>query len=354
MSGLDSAPGKRAARAGREAGIDPLCHTLFGAALSQTGLGSRTAWGTTALIVGANLPDIDILSMLAGPLADLEWRRGWSHGVLALLVLPFLLTFSLILIYKLRRARGRPGTAPFRHGQVLLLTTIAVVSHPILDTLNTYGVRWLMPFSERWFYGDALFIIDPWAWLALAAGGAWSWHRRRRGTAGETGPAQWALAGFGVYATAMWVSSALARNVIASQLQEHSGLGVTTAMASPLPLTLVSRSFVAEQGDNYLVGTFRWLPRPTVSYAEIQRFPRTRPSHPAMAAALRRQEMRRFLGWARFPTFLIEPRGRSEYLVHAVDLRYTRRPGVSFGALTLAVRISAYHGVTGASEQERF
>ena len=27
-----------------------------------------------------------------------------------------------------------------------------------------------MPFSERWFYGDALFIIDPWLWLLLAAG----------------------------------------------------------------------------------------------------------------------------------------------------------------------------------------
>ena len=25
-----------------------------------------------------------------------------------------------------------------------------------------------MPFDHRWFYGDAMFIIDPWLWLALA------------------------------------------------------------------------------------------------------------------------------------------------------------------------------------------
>ncbi len=30
-----------------------------------------------------------------------------------------------------------------------------------MDWLNSYGVRLLMPFSNRWFYGDALYIVDP-------------------------------------------------------------------------------------------------------------------------------------------------------------------------------------------------
>ena len=33
--------------------------------------------------------------------------------------------------------------------------------------MNTYGMRWQLPFADRWTYGDALFIIDPWIWLAL-------------------------------------------------------------------------------------------------------------------------------------------------------------------------------------------
>src|SRR5690625_7783773 len=28
-----------------------------------------------------------------------------------------------------------------------------------------------MPFDDTWFYGDTLFIIDPWVWLIAAAGG---------------------------------------------------------------------------------------------------------------------------------------------------------------------------------------
>jgi inner membrane protein len=52
---------------------------------------------------------------------------------------------------------------------VLGLAFVGGLTHPLLDWMNTYGIRLLMPFSERWFYGDALFIIDPWIWLLLAA-----------------------------------------------------------------------------------------------------------------------------------------------------------------------------------------
>ena len=47
---------------------------------------------------------------------------------------------------------------------------IGTLSHPFLDWLNNYGVRLLMPFSGRWFYGDALFIVDPFLWIVF--GGA--------------------------------------------------------------------------------------------------------------------------------------------------------------------------------------
>ena len=40
---------------------------MVGAALSRSGLGRRTALGATALIVGANLPDLDALAYFDGP-----------------------------------------------------------------------------------------------------------------------------------------------------------------------------------------------------------------------------------------------------------------------------------------------
>ena len=106
MPGFGRTAGERSDRNGREARIDPVCHTLVGAALARSGLGRRTALGATALVVGANLPDLDVLAYFDGPAADLEWRRGWTHGVLALVVLPFVLTALLLL---LRRWSGSGG-----------------------------------------------------------------------------------------------------------------------------------------------------------------------------------------------------------------------------------------------------
>ncbi|HJR17995.1 MAG TPA: metal-dependent hydrolase, partial [Gemmatimonadales bacterium] len=96
---------------GREARIDPVCHTLVGAALARSGLGQRTALGATALVVAANFPDVDALAYFGGPAADLQWRRGWSHGILALAILPLLLTGGLLLFHRISRGRRRWGAS---------------------------------------------------------------------------------------------------------------------------------------------------------------------------------------------------------------------------------------------------
>ena len=64
--------------------MDPLTHTLVGASLASSKLGEKTRYATAALVIGANLPDIDVLSYFAGGDAALGFRRGWTHGVLAL------------------------------------------------------------------------------------------------------------------------------------------------------------------------------------------------------------------------------------------------------------------------------
>jgi inner membrane protein len=99
-----------------------------------------------------------------------------------MLVLPLLLFGGIWLWHRWRGARGRAGGSvddvgtsgeippPFRPRALLALAFIGVWSHPLLDWLNTYGVRLLMPFDGRWFYGDTLFIVDPWVWLLTAAG----------------------------------------------------------------------------------------------------------------------------------------------------------------------------------------
>jgi hypothetical protein len=60
--------------------VDPICHTLTGAALGFTGAG-EARFGRATLIIGANLPDIDALTCLADGVVWLGIRGGGTHGI---------------------------------------------------------------------------------------------------------------------------------------------------------------------------------------------------------------------------------------------------------------------------------
>jgi inner membrane protein len=261
--------------------------------------------------------------------------------VLALATLPFVLTGGLILLNRLTRWRGSRAVVP---KQLLLLCSTAILSHPVLDTLNTYGVRWLMPFSGRWYYGDALFIVDPWVWLALGIGVLRSGRQNLSGAVGQTSPARWALVIVIFYMGSMWISGSIASTIISRQVEALSGKPVLQAMAGPVPLAIFSRSFVAQQDAEFQVGEFHWLALPQVNPSRVSSFPRGRPAEPAFAIAESTLVMRRFLGWARFPTFVVEETGRNHYLVHAVDLRYARGPADNFGTVSIPVSLPSASG----------
>ena len=67
---------------GTQRGMDNLCHSLVGMALSRAGLNKRTALATSTLVIANNLPDIDVGVFATNTLA-MSFRRGWTHGVLA-------------------------------------------------------------------------------------------------------------------------------------------------------------------------------------------------------------------------------------------------------------------------------
>ena len=47
---------------------------------------------------------------------------------------------------------------------------VVIATHCLVDFTNSYGWRPFPPFWDRWFYGDLVFIVDPYMWLIL--GGA--------------------------------------------------------------------------------------------------------------------------------------------------------------------------------------
>ena len=145
--------------------MENLTHSLVGVALSRAGLGRMTPYGTASLVVAANLPDADIVVSGWGTLHYLHHHRGVTHSVLGVLVLALL--FSLLLKFL---ARFRSGDKAFPFGPLLFSVTLTLVSHPLLDWTNSYGLRPWLPFSGKWYYGDLVYIVDPYLWLIL--GGA--------------------------------------------------------------------------------------------------------------------------------------------------------------------------------------
>ena len=68
--------------------MDPIAHTFVGLALAASGLRRATPLAATALLMGVNAPDVDVVSGFVADYESLAFRRGWTHGVLALQLWP--------------------------------------------------------------------------------------------------------------------------------------------------------------------------------------------------------------------------------------------------------------------------
>ncbi len=341
--------------------MDPLTHTLVGANLASTRLGEKTRLATAALVIGANLPDVDSILYFTGhdDLA-LGFRRGWTHGVLALLLLPLIQTALLMLYARLRPDAQRPA-----HGRwLLILSAIGILTHPFLDWLNNYGMRWLMPFRGTWFYGDSVYIMDPWLWLILGCG----WLAGKRASPGLfvlwlvfSALLAWVVGGRApqyvplVIAVALislaalfWrgprslatIALVVAFAYIGARLTIHAvtanavraELGdVQRLMVSPHPLDPRRWEVVAQTSGAYRYGHYTWQTRKLTRAADAIPLPKETPEY---ADARSHPSVRGFVTWARFPWYELErtPQG-TRVLLHDARYMTRRRPGGGFGGV---------------------
>ena len=356
--------------------MDPLAHTLAGAALAETRLGRSTALAVPALILGANACDIDAITVFMDRDVSLGFRRGWTHGVLALVLLPILLTFLLMLVDRVHGAwRGRESKA--RALPLFGVTALAVASHPALDWLNTYGIRFLMPFDGTWYYGDALFIIDPYLWLLLGApvvvacsasrtaaftwillgfattllvtgfegaptatrvlwcagvtGIVWLRFKGRRWSQRGSRLAMICLGAAAVYIAGMVSASRIAERRVAAWMVER-GKVPEWILASPVAGNPLRHEIVAADAEHYHFLQVDWLADEPIQSAGSS-IPRG-VDGPVVRAALAAPHVRGLAEWLRYPTYRVEetPDG---FRVSIADLRYARRPGGGLGGVVV-------------------
>jgi len=285
--------------------VDNITHTLVGACLAESGLKRRTALGAATLMIGANFPDIDVVAVPLG--MGIEWRRGATHGFLALAILPFVLAEIMSLWDKQVRRRQQPDAPRAQYRQLVLLSAIAIATHPTLDFMNTYGMRWLMPFVDKWFYADGLFIVDLWMMLALLVGMLWS--RRAQ----SPRPARVALVAVTVYTTVMLLITGLGRMQVVAAFPRHR------FMVQPNGIFPWRRDILLEQEGVYRRGTYSL-------FGAVRMTPQGwRKDDPRDSSAITQARQipkaRAFLRWARFPMFNVSRTGEGT-VVWISDARY--------------------------------
>lgn len=364
--------------------MDPLTHTLTGAALSRAGFHRATPLATATLILAANAPDIDIAAVCWGSYATVAFRRGVTHGPIALLLLPVLLTLLMLGWDRWVRRRRDPSATPANGPALFLLALLGTATHPLLDWMNSYGIRLLSPFSEKWFYGDALFIVDPWLWLVLGGAVYLSGTLAREHGAGSGEPgahlgrSRWGDLGWGILALlttlivlgvtfvptaakVVWVlviAAIVAMRLLAGRVERAPwsseriarwGLGLGIAhitmmvVASASAEREVRRTLIAEGFTPVEVmiepepaNPFRSSILATSSTSYIRGSyqwlarPRVRlarepvpfpPRSAATEAASESLAARRFLTWSRFPVYFVDEL-EDGYLVWIRDLRF--------------------------------
>jgi inner membrane protein len=160
--------------------VDNITHTFVGAALSECALPRDAAPGARRVLmalgaVAANAPDIDLIytGLTEAPLGYLLHHRGHSH------TLPGLVVLGLLIAGVLRLWPGaRNGLEAAGGRRVAALVSAALGSHPLLDAANSYGTLLWYPLSNRWHYGDAVFVLEPSLWVLLGVPVALNARRR--------------------------------------------------------------------------------------------------------------------------------------------------------------------------------
>ena len=158
--------------------MDSATQFILGASVAGLTLGPKL--GPRALLIGGalgTLPDLDSFIPMGNAIDNMTHHRGFSHSVFVLSALSPAL--ALLLTRTIRGLRDHFWLA-------LLGVWLCLVTHPILDSLTTYGTQIFWPLGNAPpgvapVAFPSVFIIDPIYTLILLTGVVIFWRRRERG-----------------------------------------------------------------------------------------------------------------------------------------------------------------------------
>lgn len=302
--------------------MDPLTHTLAALMISRSGPRRLSPPSTLALLLGANIADLDYLYVLGGAAAFYKNHYGWTHSPLGSLLLAVVTALG---VQRLARKKTPSTVTAIR--PLVAAAGVGAGSHLLLDSTTPSGVQLFWPLRSTqmvldWFSNDVWLLLFLLAGLALPALlrliaeeiGARRDDRGNRRAARATLAACLLLAG----ARASLHSEAVTR------LESHVPQGRTPLRSAALPSPLnpfrwegiVETPVTYEMAEVNLAGTgpapeaFSTVYKPTQA--------------PAVEAALATPAARLYLSRARFPQVELLPAAGEGWVVRIHDLVVAR------------------------------
>ncbi|HHU62894.1 MAG TPA: metal-dependent hydrolase [Clostridiales bacterium] len=131
--------------------MDPVSHGIVGAAIGSLSGGSLNLSNPYLVgsVIGAVIPDGDIILRLKGNYSYLKNHRGASHSLFGLAVISALLTCVLIKIY-----------SGYNFISLMFWVFMGGLSHSLTDMLNSYGVQLFWPKTKKKFSLSLLMLVD--------------------------------------------------------------------------------------------------------------------------------------------------------------------------------------------------
>ncbi|MBL0919240.1 MAG: metal-dependent hydrolase [Hydrogenophaga sp.] len=221
--------------------MDSLTQIALGSAVAVATMGRRTAvWKAAAWgAVAGTLPDLDAFIDHGDAVLNMVLHRGESHALF------FLTLFAPLMAWLVSRIHGEG--ALFKRWWLALW--LALITHPLLDTMTVYGTQLLLPFTNHPFAVGSVFIIDLAYTLPLLIGVIVAVASPR--------------IGFKANALGLLLSSAyLVWSVIAQQhvtqvaraSLQRQGIAAERVLVTPAPFNTVLWRVVAMGADGYAEG----------------------------------------------------------------------------------------------------
>lgn len=223
--------------------MDSLTQIVLGAAVGEAVAG-RKMGGKAALwgAIGGTIPDLDVfLRAFYHPLDAALVHRGFSHSLLFALLAGPALGWLFHRVYKNRYERRT----------WILLWTLAIVTHPMLDMFTNYGTQFLWPFDARITF-NTVFVIDPLYTIPFLVLLVIALFTKRD----NPKRSRWNWAGI------IWSSGYLLWGVIVklvllgnvSNYFQDEKLNAGNTVVTPMPLTSFYWQLIGQDENNYYVG----------------------------------------------------------------------------------------------------